>query len=237
MVNTVNETLDALLRSSGSTTESEEMYLITIARATEDGHQGPVPVPHVADVLSVSRVSANEMVKKLVARGFIEYEPYHGVSLTPTGGAVANRVLRRRRLWSSFLAEHLGMSPSVADTVACEFEHITPQDVAERLAQFLGDPTVDPEGKPIPAADDGMAAPIHEILLGDFAAGRPGRVVRVVGDLATRSFLADQGVTEGAELTLLAVGSDQGCLVDTLKGHTHLSPSIAAGVVVTPIVH
>lgn len=221
-------------RTSDPTSESEEMYLITIARATEDGHQGPIPVPHVADVLSVSRVSANEMVKKLVARGFIEYEPYHGVKLTPSGASVANRVLRRRRLWSSFLAEHLGMSPSLADTVACEFEHITPHDVAERLANFLGDPTVDPEGKPIPRPEESLAPPVHEILLGDFAAGRPGRVVRVVGDLATRSFLNDQGVTECAEITLLAVGSDQGCLVDTAKGHIHLSPSIAAGVVVTP---
>lgn len=223
------------LSGEGSTSESEEMYLITIARAGEDGHQGPVPVPYVADVLSVSRVSANEMVKKLVARGFIEYEPYHGVALTPTGASIANRVLRRRRLWSSFLAEHLQMSPSLADTVACEFEHITPDDVAERLAQFLGDPTVDPEGKPIPAANESAAPPVHEILLGDFAAGRLGRVVRVVGDLATRSFLQDQGVGEGSEITLLAVGSDQGCLVDTPKGHIHLSRSIAAGVVVTPI--
>lgn len=226
---------EATTRQSIGTSESEEMYLITIARATEDGHQGPLPVPQVADVLSVSRVSANEMVKKLVSRGFIEYEPYHGVSLTPAGSSIANRVLRRRRLWSSFLAEHLGMSPSVADSAACDFEHVTSLEVATRLAQFLGDPTVDPEGKPIPASDDAAETRVPEILLGDFAAGRMGRVVRVEGDLATRSFLLDQGVTEGAVLTLLAVGSDRGCLVDTPRGHTHLSPSISSGVVVTPV--
>lgn len=135
------------------------MYLITVARAIENGHRAPVPVPLVAETLAITRVSANEMTKKLVGRGFVDYQPYRGVSLTEAGNAIANRVLRRRRLWASFLAEHLGFSPTAADTVACEFEHITPGEVARRLAEFLGQPTVDPEGRPIPAADAPIETP------------------------------------------------------------------------------
>ena len=121
----------------GATSESEEMYLITIAMAVEDGQQAPIPVPQLADALAVSRVSANEMVKKLDARGLIEYVPYKGAVLRPEGELIAKRILRRRRLWSVFLAEQLGLTPQAADAVACEFEHVTPADVAQRLSEFL----------------------------------------------------------------------------------------------------
>ncbi len=215
-----------------STSESEEMFLITVARAIEDGHSGPVPVPLLAEGLSISRVSANDMAKKLVARGFIEYEPYHGVTLTADGTAIANRVLRRRRLWALFLAEHLGLTAAAADTVACEFEHITPGEVANRLAHFLGDPTMDPEGRPIPAAGSTLETGPSEETLADLAVGRRARVIRVAGDQAVRSFLSDEGIVDGVELTLLAVGADHGCLIDAPHGRVHISAQIALNVVV-----
>ena len=73
----------------GETSEAEEMYLITVAMAVEAGHEGPTPVRVLAEELGVSRVSANEMTKKLVSRGFIEYEPYRGVTLNPSGSSIA----------------------------------------------------------------------------------------------------------------------------------------------------
>lgn len=218
-----------------TTTESEEMFLITVARAIEDGHEAPVPVPLVADALSISRVSANETTKKLVGRGFVTYEPYKGVTLTVEGISIANRVLRRRRLWSLFLAEHLGLTPAAADTVACEFEHITPSSVASRLAEFLGDPTRDPEGKPIPSAGERMDLAPSEMTLSDLPVGLRGQVTRLVGDPAIRSFLIDEGITEGIEIGLSAVGADHGCLVTTPSGHVHLSADIAGAVMVAPI--
>jgi DtxR family transcriptional regulator, Mn-dependent transcriptional regulator len=214
------------------TSESEEMYLITVARAVEDGHVGPVPVPVVADALDHSRVSANEMAKKLVARGFLEYEPYKGVTLTPAGTAVANRILRRRRLWALFLAEHLGLTPAAADTVACEFEHVTPAAVADRLSDFLGDPTRDLEGKPIPAAGDAGTAPPPETPLTELTTGQRATIVRVAGSPATRSFLVEEGVGDGAEIRVAAIGSDRGYLVETPRGHVHLTPEVAGSVLV-----
>jgi DtxR family Mn-dependent transcriptional regulator len=215
-----------------TTSESEEMFLITVARAVEDGHTPPVPVPLLAESLSISRVAANEMAKKLVGRGFIEYEPYHGVTLTADGTAVANRVLRRRRLWALFLSEHLGLTPTAADTVACEFEHITPGEVAGRLADFLGDPTVDPAGKPIPAAASTAPTGPSELTVADLEVGRSARVIRIAGDAAVRSFLTDQGIVDGVEIALLGIGSDHECLVEGPRGRLHLSPQIAGDVIV-----
>lgn len=214
------------------TTESEEMFLITVARAIEDGHPEPIPAPRVADALEITRVSVNETVKKLVARGMIEYEPYRGITLTSAGTAVANRVLRRRRLWALFLNEHLGIAPAEADEAACEFEHVTPADVEGRLASFLGNPTVDPEGKPIPASGSSVQPVRSELTIPDLQVGQRVRVERVAGNPAIRSFLTDQGIEVGAVVTVLAIGSDRSALVDTGTGHVHLAAQVAADVVV-----
>ena len=157
------------------------MYLITIARAVEDGHAGPVPIPHVANALGVSQVAANEMVKKLSGRGLVEYVPYRGVTLTGDGDAIAQGVLRRRRLWGVFLTDHLGLSPAAADDAACEFEHVTPPDVELRLAAFLGEPMVGPKGRRIPRARNTEAGGRS---IADVEVGARCAVLRIDGSAA-----------------------------------------------------
>ena len=209
------------------------MYLIHVARAVEDGRD-PVPVPHLAAVLSVSKVAANEMIKKLEGRGLVTYTPYRGVRLTPEGDVVARTILRRRRLWALFLSEHLGLTPAAADAVACEFEHVTPSEVAGRLASFLGDPTVGPSGKPIPREDGDGGTSMSEVPVAGLTVGHGGTIVRGPADPAIRSFLTEEGLAEGAHIVLLAVGDDGGCLVGTPAGSVHLSPALASSVVVNP---
>ena len=82
--------------------ESEEMYLITIARLGAKELQGLVPLSKLADALSVVPVSVNQMVKKLEEAGLVHYFPYKGVELTDQGRKVARQVLRHRRLWEYF---------------------------------------------------------------------------------------------------------------------------------------
>ena len=101
------------------------------------------------------------------------------------------------------------------------------------MAAFLGDPTVGPQGKPIPTG--GVRAPTRrELALTDMTVGQEGRVVRNTADTAMRSFLEEEGLGHGALVTLLAIGEDRGCLVDTGHGHAHLAAAVAEHVVVTP---
>ena len=135
----------------GETSEAEQMYLITVAREAECGRAGPVRVGRIAEVLKVSVPSANEMIRKLHNRGLLTYEPYRGVVLTAAGAQIAAQVLRTRRLWATFLVDHLGFSPAAADDQACHLEHATTPEAADRLATFLGNPEAGPLGNPIPA--------------------------------------------------------------------------------------
>lgn len=119
--------------------ESSEMYLISIARLVEQGADEPIGLARLADELSILPASVNEMVHKLESEGTLAYEPYYGVSLTPAGRQIAQRVLRSRRLWETFLVEHLDVSPDEADALACRFEHVTPNEVVDRLETYLAE--------------------------------------------------------------------------------------------------
>jgi len=208
------------------TSESEEMYLITVARAAEDGRTGPLPVAMLAEHLQVSVASANEMVRKLAGRDLLRYEPYHGVELTAAGNHVADRVLRIRRLWATFLAEHLGFGPSDADDQACQLEHVTTEAAADRLASFLGDPTAGPLGRPIPRGSTPTTRP-SSIRLADLGVGDDAEVVSVASAERARDFLANEGVVPGARLSVAGAGGS-GLLIDLEGGHVHLNQELAA---------
>jgi DtxR family Mn-dependent transcriptional regulator len=191
--------------------EAEEMYLITLAKLAESGIQGPIPLAQLADELKVLPVSANQMVHKLKQEGILDYVPYKGVALKPEGEKVANRTLRRRRLWELFLVDRLGLAFDEADALACRFEHCTNAEVTERLAKFLGNPLRSSRGLPIPAAEDGNQ--MTELLLARAEVGRFYEVTQI-GDEILREFLHSNDVEEGTALKLLARSSFGDVLID-----------------------
>jgi len=212
--------------------ESEEMYLITIARLVEQGAEDPVSISRIASELSIQPISANQMVYKLADEGFVNYFPYKGVQLTPKGERAALQVLRDRRLWEVFLVKHLELAPSEADALACRFEHITPKEVAGHLARFLGHPSFTPQGLPIP--DGNFEIEIQALQpLTDLGVGEWAEVVRIEGDQATRAFLESEGLRAGQEVCPQAVSSGGTMLLKVGESRIHLSGVVANNILIT----
>ncbi len=209
-----------------STSESEEMYLIHVAMAQERGVRGPVSVSHLAEMLSVSPVSANQMVRKLAGRGLVEYLPYKGVDLTEAGRRVAMRVLRGRRLWALFLHERLHLPVARADEIACDFEHVTPLDVADGLAALLGDPVAGPQGGKIPGSSSSPSSP-PVLPLSELELAADATIVAIEGPAALASFLSGEGIRPGREIELLAIGSRGDCLVRAGAAEVRLGAEVA----------
>ena len=220
-----------MVQHQSGTSEAEEMYLITVARAIEDGRTEPVSMSHVAAQLDVTGVSANQMIRKLDARGYVDYEPYRGVSLTEHGRAVASSILRRRRLWGVFLSEKLGMSPARADNVACDLEHVTPDEVADLLSGFLGHPEAGPTGRAIPTAGHRPSSP-HAEALSSLSAGTLATVVASALPEPLAGFVVDQGLTTGATLEVLGVGKRGDRIVAVGGDCVHLGTELAEGILV-----
>ncbi len=206
--------------------ESEEMYLISIARLNEAGLEGPAPLSLLASELDLAPVSVNQMVRKLEEEGLVAYFPYKGAELTATGKQAALRILRHRRLWEVFLAEQLRFSPGEAEVIACKMEHILPDEAAERLADFLGNPATSPQGKPIPGPL-AREARRGEVCLRQLRIGETSQVKQIAADTATRAFLNGEGIASDTQVTVLAIGGEGSVLIKTETGKTaHLAREV-----------
>jgi DtxR family Mn-dependent transcriptional regulator len=210
--------------------ESMQMYLVTIARLRVDGQ--PVPLSQLAEALSISPVSVNEMCRKLQDHGMVVYRPYKGASLTPEGERRAYYILRRHRLWEVFLVEKLGFEFIQAHDAACQLEHATPNLLADRLDVFLGYPSVNPKGEPIPRTDGSL--PARSLLsLSVLSAGQRGHVVRCDVSDSARTFLDEQGVRPGATFAVVATAEDS-LLVQIGEAHISLARTLAEVIQVEP---
>ncbi|MCB9134771.1 MAG: metal-dependent transcriptional regulator [Anaerolineales bacterium] len=207
--------------------ESEEMYLITIAGLSDSN--GPVPLSQLAAQLAVQTVSANQMIRKLADADLVRYEPYKGVSLTEAGWTHAWHVLRHRRLWEVFLVEKLHLSLEEADALACRLEHLTPTEVADKLSDFLGNPAVSPQGKPIPA---GNATPVTLQPLTSLSAGQTAQIATLEGSAPAQNFFAAEGLVPGAEITVLGTGSTGAMLLGNNGHQLHLDAALAQTILI-----
>jgi DtxR family Mn-dependent transcriptional regulator len=163
--------------ANGSSSESVEMYLKTLAEL--GGENAIVSIGRVAERLGISTVSASEMMKRLGDQGYIHHQPYKGVALTESGIKLASSVIRRQRLWECFLVDHLGMDWAGAYDLACDLEHATAPEVADALAEYLGQPATCPHGNPIPASQAGPGLD-QLISLASLPVGQAGRIRAIV---------------------------------------------------------
>ncbi len=212
--------------------ESEEMYLVTIRQICEDCTDRPIPIPEIAQELEVKPVSVNQMVKKLAEEGLVKYLPYKGVELTPEGRKISTRILRHRRLWEVFLVKSLKMDLEEADELACQFEHSTTSDLANRLANFLDNPSVCFHGLPIYSSEEPVDT-VSGIALSHVNVGQPFHTVRVDAEEDLRIFLADQGVSPGNPGSVLAENAFGTIILETAPGNrVTITKDIAERVIV-----
>jgi DtxR family Mn-dependent transcriptional regulator len=223
-----NNWMDFLMeyQNPETSSESEQMYLLTIAKLVENGCSVPVSLSDIAKEMSILPVSVNQMVRKLEGSGLLYYFPYKGVELTAQGKSIATRTLRNRRLWEVFLVEQLKLSLEEADTMACTMEHITTDDISARLSHLLGEPHVSPWGKPIPHPE---GEPIIQdwVPLTQLEVSMRGQIVNIDSHPSASRFLNQEGIRPGIKITLKAIGSHGSRLVDPGNGFVELSEDLS----------
>jgi DtxR family transcriptional regulator, Mn-dependent transcriptional regulator len=105
----------------------------------------------IARLLSISNAAATDMARKLAKKGIVNYVKYKPLSLTEYGLNLALNVIRKHRLWESFLYKTLNLSLHEIHREAELLEHQTSDLLAEKIENYLGFPATDPHGDPIPA--------------------------------------------------------------------------------------
>ena len=126
-----------------------ENYLKTIYHLS-NGNSFVVTNKQLSALLNVIPATVTEAVKKLDALKLVSYEKSYGIKLTSQGVKQALTVIRRHRIWETYLALELGFGWEEVHELAEELEHIKNDKLILKLIQKLGDPAYDPHGEPIP---------------------------------------------------------------------------------------
>lgn len=132
-------------------TQTEENYLKALFHLTiETTEKSEAGTNELAATLNVKPATANDMLKKLKQKGLIDYEKYGKISLTSLGKKKAVEIVRKHRLWETFLNKKLEFSWDEVHEVAEQLEHIYSPKLIAQLDKFLGYPELDPHGDVIP---------------------------------------------------------------------------------------
>ena len=124
-------------------TLAEENYLKAILSISFNKNN-KVSTNAIAKEIGTTAASVSDMLKKLQEKKLIKYKKYQGVELSKTGKKTAINILRKHRLWETFLVNNLGFNWGEVHEIAEQLEHIKSTKLVEKLDTYLGSPNFDP---------------------------------------------------------------------------------------------
>jgi DtxR family Mn-dependent transcriptional regulator len=185
---------------------TEENYLKALLKLTsQNPEKQEAGTNEMAAYLGVKPATATDMLKKLKEKELVSYQKYGKILLTDTGKQHGVAILRKHRLWETFLFEKLDFSWDEVHEVAEQLEHIQSTKLVDKLEEFLDFPKFDPHGDPIPNAKGEMPeAP--KTLLSQMQAGDNCQVT-AVKDTSTPflQYLEKLSITIGSKLSVVEV--------------------------------
>lgn len=188
----------------------------------------------IARVLGIAPASVSGMVRRLADQGLIAHEPYRGVRLTEAGRAAALRTIRRHRVIESYLARALGYPWDRVHDEAELLEHACSDELIDRMAAAIGEPTTDPHGHPIPTRD-GTLVERRLATLADVDVGSRARIERVSDrDPDRLRYLAELGITPRTVVEVVGREPFEGPIVLRISGEERsIGPALAGHVLVS----
>ncbi len=129
-------------------TANKEDYLRGLYILEEE--KGELKSVDLAHYLNVSKPSVSDMVKELDKEGLVSYRKYSKLNFTPKGRRLAQKITSKHRLIEIFLKNILKINSKKVHHEAHRLEHAFSDESICRLRKFLGNPKIDPHGKPIP---------------------------------------------------------------------------------------
>jgi len=183
-------------------TDTMREYLAQAYRiAYYQGGGAYVSTSALADAMNVSAPAVTRMVQRLRDSGYLEHEPYRGITLTPQGEHEALMTIRKHRIVERFLVDVMQFGWHEVHDYADDFS--VSDGLAEKMNEMAGYPRRCPHGEPIPHADGTMPRvvdyPLHEVEVGsEYLVSRAN-----THDSGMLRYLDMLGLRPGAVLTLV----------------------------------
>ena len=208
-------------------TRSEENYLKTIFSVFMQT-QNNVSTNEIANLLETSPASVTEMIKKLQDKNLVLYEKYNGVRLSKVGEEKAIAIIRKHRLWETFLVKKMNFNWGEVHDIAEQLEHIQSPELVDRLDSFLGFPKFDPHGEPIPTREGKIPA-INTIPLSQLELGTQGKIIGVtIDEKSFLDYLTKLDISIGSKIKILEKNDfDQSLEIKIDDTNQHISNNVA----------
>lgn len=183
-----------------SMTPIKEDYLKIIFEL--GGAKKEVSNKQISLALGIAAGSVTEMVSKLKKEHLVTHKPYHDIALTKSGLDQAILLIRKHRLWETFLAQDLNYALPDIHPEAEVLEHVTSPNLLTRLDEFLGHPTHCPHGGVIPDQDGHFQEESYTVLA-TIPDGQTVTIERFIDDHDLLTYLADIKLTLETQVTVI----------------------------------
>jgi len=212
---------------------TEENYLKAVYHLSDGGLKA-VLTNELAEAMNTKAASVTDMIKKLSAKQMISYEKYYGVNISGKGKTEALLVIRKHRLWETFLVQKLGFTWDEVHEVAEQLEHIHSTPLINKLDEFLGFPKMDPHGDPIPDSK-GRLKVLPQVPLDQLKQGYQGQIMAVKdSDSSLLKYLDKIGAHPGKKIKIISKEEYDGSLevqIETSKAF--LSKEVSKNILVS----
>ncbi|MAO71101.1 MAG: iron-dependent repressor [Flavobacteriales bacterium] len=208
-------------------TLTEENYLKAILSISlKEG--GKVSTNAISKEIGTSAASVSDMIKKLQEKKLINYQKYKGLELSEEGKKNAINILRKHRLWETFLVNNLKFNWGEVHELAEQLEHIKSPELFDRLDSYLGFPKFDPHGEPIPSKK-GTIPSRNTIPLNKLKLKNKGVVLGVtLDDKSFLNYLTQLKISIGTNIELLEkISFDKSLNVKIEEKIQHISNEVA----------
>lgn len=165
--------------------------------------KGDTRPSNLSKLLNISNAATTDMARSLSQKKLVNYEKYQKLSLTPEGEALALMVIRKHRLWETFLHETLKLSLLEIHEEAEKLEHSTSDFLIDKIDEFLQYPTSDPHGDPIPCSRGSITFIEDSIILSEAEIDKDYVIVRLFSsDPVFFDFCASNDIVLGASIRM-----------------------------------
>lgn len=214
---------------------SKEDYLRVIYKSLEESEF--VNPTTLAEQLNISNAAVTDMLKKLTREKFISYVPYKGINLLSKGKNEAIKLVRKHRIWETFLYQIVGLPWYQIDEEAEKLEHSSSEDLIDRLEQILNYPDFDPHGHPIPKKDGSVPKQKKSFQLIKVETNKPV-IIQKVNDSNKEllKHLYESGLVTGKQIKILEKRSfDNSMLISVDKSKFIVSEIVGRNIFVEKI--
>jgi len=213
-------------------TSSEEDYLKAIYALSINDKGASTNA--LANHLNMKASSITDMLKKLSDKGWVNYEKYKGASLNVDGKIIALSIVRKHRLWETFLVNKLNFKWDEVHEIAEQLEHIKSNELVDRLDDFLGNPKFDPHGDPIPNKDNQITDSRKRSYLSEVEINKDVIIIGVKDSSAQLlQYLERENMILGKNITVLEIhGFDKSLRISINSKELNISERVAQNVLV-----